>query len=682
MTKIRNLTSLAIPLNDLGGITIPASSDFDLSVEHVSYNEIQTSNDLLNAINAGDIVFLDSADNPLTLHESLNALNSSSLVIHGNLLELNTDDHTQYLLVNGTRAMSGALDMGMYNIANVGTIDGVDISAHTSRHLPNGLDALTTAAPSTNLSLSSINDVGIANSFARSDHSHAITGVQPLDNDLTALANIATTGLYTITASGTSTTRTITGTTDRITITNGSGVSDNPTIDIAGTYTGQSSITTLGTIDTGTWNATTIGINKGGTGLTTIGTSNQILGVNAGETGLEYKRLIAGTNITITPASGSLTITSAGGPPAGANTNIQYNNGGEFGAEANFSYDQTLDKLTIYGATANQTRQALLSGTTAITAGQENTSALYIEVDGDSTFEGIRTYFKRSSPGISGWITYHYDGITPNIRITDEDDPPYIQFNTIGTGTYAAPQYVNYFGSRGPTAGATTGFEWRVNGTTIATMDSQFLQQPTGTTANRPGTPTAGMTRYNTTLGQEEVYGAGGWVGNIGIIDKSTIDAVITTAGPNDTFNFTVPGGTLGTDRILRLKLGGRWSNTSGAFRIVIITVSYGGISLWSDISTALNTGTALGWNMEFILSANNSVTSQKLNGTVLLGSTGIVTIGQSGDLATDEILANTQIVGINSSVNSANNNVLAVTVTFNGAGITWTKHYHTLELL
>jgi len=38
---------------------------------------------------------------------------------HGNLLGLADDDHTQYLLVDGTRAMTGALDMGTAKIENV-----------------------------------------------------------------------------------------------------------------------------------------------------------------------------------------------------------------------------------------------------------------------------------------------------------------------------------------------------------------------------------------------------------------------------------------------------------------------------------------------------------------------------------------------------------------------------------
>lgn len=48
---------------------------------------------------------------------------------HGSLTGLADDDHSQYLLEDGTRAMSGQLDMGAQIITNVGTVDGVDISA-------------------------------------------------------------------------------------------------------------------------------------------------------------------------------------------------------------------------------------------------------------------------------------------------------------------------------------------------------------------------------------------------------------------------------------------------------------------------------------------------------------------------------------------------------------------------
>jgi phage-related tail fiber protein len=53
------------------------------------------------------------------------------------------------------------------------------------------------------------------------------------------------------------------GTADRITV-------NADSIDIAATYVGQTSITTLGTIGTGTWNGTTIAVANGGTGVTTL----------------------------------------------------------------------------------------------------------------------------------------------------------------------------------------------------------------------------------------------------------------------------------------------------------------------------------------------------------------------------------------------------------------------------
>ncbi len=58
-------------------------------------------------------------------------------------------------------------------------------------------------------------------------------------------------GIVARTALNTSVNRTITGTSNRITLTNGDGVSGNPTIDISSVYVGQATITTLGTIATG-----------------------------------------------------------------------------------------------------------------------------------------------------------------------------------------------------------------------------------------------------------------------------------------------------------------------------------------------------------------------------------------------------------------------------------------------
>lgn len=52
---------------------------------------------------------------------------------------------------------------------------------------------------------------------------------------------------------------------------------------------------------------------NGGTGLTSIGGPNQILGVNTGGTALEYKTITAGSNVTVTYGAGTITISSTGG---------------------------------------------------------------------------------------------------------------------------------------------------------------------------------------------------------------------------------------------------------------------------------------------------------------------------------------------------------------------------------
>jgi len=114
---------------------------------------------------------------------------SSSSSAHGDLTGLANDDHTQYLLVDGTRSMSGNLNLGAHNLITSGLVDGVDVSSHAARHLPNGTDPLTTGAPTMNITTSTNNTTGTANSFARSDHTHAF---DQTTIDHTQLQNVGT----------------------------------------------------------------------------------------------------------------------------------------------------------------------------------------------------------------------------------------------------------------------------------------------------------------------------------------------------------------------------------------------------------------------------------------------------------------------------------------------------------
>jgi hypothetical protein len=63
--------------------------------------------------------------------------------------------------------------------------------------------------------------------------------------------------------------------------------------------------------------------------------------------------LIAGSNVTVTTGTnGSVTISSTGGgggTPGGSNTDVQFNDGGSFGGDSDFTYDKTLNELTLSG---------------------------------------------------------------------------------------------------------------------------------------------------------------------------------------------------------------------------------------------------------------------------------------------------------------------------------------------
>lgn len=90
-------------------------------------------------------------------------------------VELALDDlDDNKLSRTGNQPMLGNLDMDSNNILNAGSINGVVIENHGTRHDPGSDDPITTAS-AVGLSATTANTEGTAGSVARSDHTHAIS---------------------------------------------------------------------------------------------------------------------------------------------------------------------------------------------------------------------------------------------------------------------------------------------------------------------------------------------------------------------------------------------------------------------------------------------------------------------------------------------------------------------------
>ena len=152
----------------------------------------------------------------------------------------------------------------------------------------------------------------------------AASTYQPLDSDLTAIAGLdATGGLLAKTAANTYARRTITGTANKVTVTNGDGVSGNPTLTLpdaltlvtptlgtpaSGTLTNCTGLPIAGTTGYGTGVATALAANVNGSGAITLTTSPAFVTPALG-----------------TPASGNLSSCTADGTDAVGFRNIPQN---------------------------------------------------------------------------------------------------------------------------------------------------------------------------------------------------------------------------------------------------------------------------------------------------------------------------------------------------------------------
>lgn len=116
------------------------------------------------------------------------------------------------------------------------------------------------------------------------------------------------------------------------------------------------------------------------------------------------------------------------------------------------------------------------------------------------------------------------------------------------------------------------------------------------------------------------------------VLDRDVVEAsVVNTTTETTVYSFSVPGGTLGSTKHLRLTAFGEYRNQSGGGDTSLRTkVAYGATNLLDDTSANItNSGSRRMFTLRMEIAARNATDAQISSGEILIGAAGTTSGGQ-----------------------------------------------------
>lgn len=628
-----------------------------LVTDNVSFQDTYRLTNLVNPTNAQDAAtkaYVDSVKQALDIKDSVRVATTGAETytisagavtqITGTSIDGVTLAVNDRILIKNAPAASGAgAGAGSANTTQPGNGIYIVTNATTNLTVQRAADAEVSAEVTAGMF------AFVADGTANGDAGYVLTTNDTITLNTTALTFTQFSGAGQVEAGNglTKTGNTINavGTANRISV-----AADS--IDIDANYAGQNSIVTLGTVTTGTWNATTIAATRGGTGLTTYAVGDILyasaantLAALAGST-VAAKRFLTQTgNGTTSAAPAWGTITAADVTSGNALTKTD---------DANVT-------LTLGGTPAT----ALLAAV-SLTLGW--TGTLSIARGGTGAATKTEAYDALSPNTTLGDITYHNG--TDNVRLAGNTTTTKQFLVQTGTGTVsAAPTWGTIAGTDVTGAALTTANDTNVTLTLGGTPATSLLRAASitvgwsGTLAvDRGGSGRASATAFmplaggTTTTGAHQSIAAGTTNGQALIYQGAAalpIFGAINLAGGTNIVSGTLPVANGGTGQSSfvngELLIGNTTGNT-----LTKATLTQGtGITITNGAGTITIATTAF--------TSSNFVTREIPTGTVN-GSNATFTLANTPTAATEEVFVN----GILQNVGAGNDYTISgATITF-----------------